>query len=78
MYINLYFPLLLQTGDRLLNSNREMNSLILSYSKGESIADKNEVINQYVKYLENIKQEIIDNKAILTKDNLIPKKYHRK
>ena len=76
MYTYLYFPLLAKSCDRLKKANTEVNSLILKYLKGESISDTGrDVVVNYINCINKINQEIIDNKPLLVKENILPKKY---
>ncbi|BAU47837.1 hypothetical protein SVA_1262 [Sulfurifustis variabilis] len=77
MYVQLYFPHLKPTHVRMFQSNSAITDILYRAGTGEKPTESeiHAAFGSYGDYLRNMEDEIIQNRAILVKDAVLPRRY---
>jgi len=79
MLIRLYFPKVSTTHQKFFAANREINKLLFALNNGETV-EENIIQTTYETYLHLLRvleEEVIHNKNVLIKANLLPRIYKK-
>jgi hypothetical protein len=80
MYVRLYFPQLAGAHQRVFHRNREVNVFIHEAETGPPLSEDRllELSGVYGEALRVMESEIIENRRVLVRDTLLPRRYRRR